>query len=130
MALVSEYNSLIHNLRDMVATILPKRLVKCIKVEEFTAYSSKEHTDYKVTNLYITVKDVTIIVSFDFEEYLEFLNSIIHGRNIVIKHSVSLNIWIQNNNEGEGATVGVTESTDAAFQFIKAVLILNKVIKS
>lgn len=112
MALVSEYNSLIHNLRDMVATILPKRLVKCLKIEEFTAYSSKEHTDYKVTNLYITVKDVTIIVSFDFGEY--------NG----------LNIWIQNDNEGEGATIGITKSTDAAFQFIKAVLILNKVIKS
>jgi len=112
MAFVSEYNQFIHNLRDMVATILPKRLVKCIKVEEFTAYSSKEHADYKVTNLYVTIKDVTIIVSFDFEEY--------NG----------LNIWIQNDNEGEGATVGVTKSTDAAFQFIKSVLILNRVIKS
>ena len=69
MAFVSEYNQFIHNLRDRVATILPKRLVKCLKVEEFTAYSSKEHADFKVTNLYAKIKDVTIIVSFDFEEY-------------------------------------------------------------
>lgn len=112
MAFVSEYNRFIHDLRDMVATILPKHMEKCIKVEEFTAYSTKKHADFKVTNLYVTIKDVTIIVSFDFEDY--------NG----------LNVWVQNDNEGEGATVGVVKSRDAVFQFIKAVLILNKVIKS
>lgn len=111
MIYASEYNSLIYNLRDMVVGILPKGMVKNVKAEEYTAYSEKENTDYKVSNLYVTVKDVTIIVSFDYENY--------NG----------LEIWVQNNDEGEGATVGTTKSCDAAFKFIRGVFELKKVIK-
>lgn len=56
MIYASEYNSLIYKLRDMIVGILPKGMVKNVKAEEYTAYSEKENTDYKVSNLYITVK--------------------------------------------------------------------------
>ena len=111
MIYASEYNSLIYNLRDMVVGILPKGMAKNVMVEEYTTYSEKENIDYKVSNLYVTVKDVTIIVSFDYENYNE------------------LEIWVQNNDEGEGATVGTAKSCDAAFMFIKGVFELKKVIK-
>ena len=102
----------LRDIKIMLSAIVPKNIAKTIKIEEHSVYSTKYNKDFKVSELWFTIKDVTIIVSYDFEDYK------------------GLNVWIQNDNEGEGATVGVTKSTDAAFQFIKAVLILNRVIKS
>lgn len=104
--------SFLHDIKAMLSEIVPKNIAKTIKIEEHSVYSTKYNKDYKVSELWFTIKDVTIIVSYDFEDYK------------------GLNVWIQNDNEGEGATVGVVKSRDAVFQFIKAVLILNKVIKS
>lgn len=102
----------LHDIKTMLSAIVPKNIAKKIKIEDHSVYSTKYNKDYKVSELWFTIKDVTIIVSYDFEDYK------------------GLNVWIQNDDEGEGATVGVIKSRDAVFQFIKAVLILNKVIKS
>ena len=102
----------LHDIKNMLSAIVPKDIAKKIKIEEHSVYSTKYNKDFKVSELWFKIKDVTIIVSYDFEDYK------------------GLNVWIQNDDEGEGATVGVVKSRDAVFQFIKAVLILNKVIKS
>ena len=106
------YAMFLHDIKTMLSTIVSKSIKKKIKIEEHSVYSSKYHKDYKVSELWFTIKDITIIVSYDFEDYK------------------GLNVWIQNDNEGEGATVGVVKSRNAVFQFIKSVLILNGVIKS